>query len=133
MSRQSKRMTQRQEAREADGKTAFDPQSQEDVTSDDAGGDLDVEEALDAASIAAARRGRSGTRGRDRSRPAGGRLTPARLAREVRNELRQVVWPNSSELVNYTTVVLTVLVLMIALIFVLNLAFGKAVLYLFQK
>ena len=70
--------------------------------------------------------------GRSRSRPGGGRLTPARL-REVRNELRQVVWPNSSELANYTTVVLTVLVLMIALIFVLNLAFGKAVLYLFQK
>jgi len=126
-------MMQRQAAREADGKTAFDPPSEPDVASGDVAEDLDVEEALDAASIAAARGGRSGTRARDRSRPGGGRLTPARLAREVRNELRQVVWPNSSELANYTTVVLTVLVLMIALIFVLNLAFGKAVLYLFQK
>ena len=128
MSRQSKRMMRR-EAQDADGQAAFDPTADdEDVTAD-----LDVEEALDAAPIAAARRSRSGSRAKDRSRPSGGRLTPARLAREVRNELRQVVSPNSSELVNYTTVVLTVLVLMIALIFVLNLAFGKAVLYLFQK
>ena len=127
MSRQSKRMMRR-EAQDADGQAAFDPTPDEDLTAD-----LDVEEALDAAPIAAARGGRSGSRSKDRSRPSGGRLTPARLAREVRNELRQVVWPNSSELVNYTTVVLTVLVLMIALIFVLNLAFGKAVLYLFQK
>jgi preprotein translocase subunit SecE len=127
VSRQSKRMMRRG-AQDADGQAAFDPPADEDLTAD-----LDVEEALDAAPIAAARGGRSGSRAKDRSRPSGGRLTPARLAREVRNELRQVVWPNSSELVNYTTVVLTVLVIMIALIFVLNLAFGKAVLYLFQK
>ena len=130
MSRQSKRMMQRQAAREADGKTVRSP-------------------VRAGRGVGRCRRGprrRGGVGPADRrgprrplrdagkgSIPAGRRLTPARLAREVRNELRQVVWPNSSELANYTTVVLTVLVLMIALIFVLNLAFGKAVLYLFQK
>jgi preprotein translocase subunit SecE len=61
------------------------------------------------------------------------RTSPAQFAREVRDELRQVAWPNRSEMVNYTAVVLTTLVIMVSLIFVLNLGFGKAVLYLFQK
>ena len=66
--------------------------------------------------------------GAKRSRP-----NPARFFREVRNELRQVAWPTRAELINYTTVVLTVLVIMIALIFALNYGFGKLVLWLFQK
>jgi preprotein translocase subunit SecE len=61
------------------------------------------------------------------------RTTVAQFAREVRDELRQVAWPNRSEMVNYTAVVLTTLVIMVSLIFLLNLGFGKAVLYLFQK
>ena len=61
------------------------------------------------------------------------RTSLAQFAREVRDELRQVAWPNRSEMVNYTAVVLTTLVIMVSLIFVLNLGFGKAVLYLFQK
>jgi preprotein translocase subunit SecE len=61
------------------------------------------------------------------------RTTVAQFAREVRDELRQVAWPNRSEMVNYTTVVFTTLVIMISLIFVLNLGFGKAVLFLFTK
>ena len=61
------------------------------------------------------------------------RTSPPQFAREVRDELRQVAWPNRSELVNYTAVVVTTLVLMISLIFVLNFGFGKAVLFLFQK
>ncbi len=61
------------------------------------------------------------------------RTTPARFLREVRNELRQVAWPTRSELANYTAVVVTVLVVMIALIFALNYGFGKAVLWLFQQ
>ena len=36
-------------------------------------------------------------------------------------------------MVNYTTIVFTTLVLMTTLIFVLNFAFGKAVLFMFQK
>jgi preprotein translocase subunit SecE len=61
------------------------------------------------------------------------RTSPPQFAREVRDELRQVAWPNRSELVNYTAVVVTTLVLMISLIFILNFGFGKAVLFMFQK
>ena len=61
------------------------------------------------------------------------RTSPPQFAREVRDELRQVAWPNRSELVNYTTVVVVTLVLMISLIFILNFGFGKAVLFMFQK
>jgi preprotein translocase subunit SecE len=61
------------------------------------------------------------------------RTSPTQFAREVRDELRQVAWPNRAEMVNYTTVVITTLVIMVSLIFVLNLAFGKAILFLFTK
>jgi preprotein translocase subunit SecE len=52
--------------------------------------------------------------------------------REVRSELRQVAWPNRSEVVNYTTVTLVTLISLMALIFVLNYAFAKGVFWLFQ-
>ncbi len=52
--------------------------------------------------------------------------------REVRDELRQVAWPTRPELVNYTAVVLTTLILMIILIFLLNYGFSKAILFLFR-
>jgi preprotein translocase subunit SecE len=65
--------------------------------------------------------------------PARPRTSVPQFFREVRDELRQVAWPSRAEVANYTTVVFTTLVLMIALIFVLNFAFGKAVLFLFQK
>ncbi len=61
------------------------------------------------------------------------RTSPAQFLREVRDELRQVAWPNRSEMFNYTTVVVTTLVLMVSLIFILNLGFGKAVLFMFHK
>jgi preprotein translocase subunit SecE len=51
----------------------------------------------------------------------------------VRDEMRQVAWPSRSELINYTSVVLTTLIIMISLIFVLNLAFGKLITLLFTK
>ena len=52
--------------------------------------------------------------------------------REVRSELRQVAWPNRSEVVNYTTVTLVTLLSLMTLIFVLNYAFAKGVLWLFK-
>jgi preprotein translocase subunit SecE len=61
------------------------------------------------------------------------RTTPVQFVREVRDEMRQVAWPSRSELINYTSVVLTTLIIMIALIFVLNLAFGKLITLLFTK
>jgi preprotein translocase subunit SecE len=65
--------------------------------------------------------------------PARRRATPAQFAREVRDEMRQVAWPSRAELINYTSVVFTTLVIMISLIFVLNLAFGKLITLLFTK
>ncbi len=61
------------------------------------------------------------------------RTTPVQFAREVRDELRQVAWPTRAEMVNYSMVVFFTLVIMIALIFLLNLAFGKGVFFMFQK
>jgi preprotein translocase subunit SecE len=61
------------------------------------------------------------------------RTTPAQFLREVRDEMRQVAWPTRPELINYTTVVLTTLIIMVALIFALNLAFGKAIFWLFER
>ena len=65
--------------------------------------------------------------------PARRRATPAQFVREVRDEMRQVAWPSRAELINYTSVVFTTLVIMISLIFVLNLAFGKLITLLFTK
>ena len=59
----------------------------------------------------------------------------ARLAqyfREVRAELAKVLWPKRSEVVNYSTVVLTTLVLIALLIFGLNFLFARGVLFLFK-
>jgi preprotein translocase subunit SecE len=53
--------------------------------------------------------------------------------REVRDEMRQVNWPTRPEVMNYTSIVGTVLLLMIGLIFGLNYSFSKAVLWLFTK
>jgi preprotein translocase subunit SecE len=61
------------------------------------------------------------------------RTPPTQFLREVRDEMRQVAWPTRPELFNYTAVVLTTLIIMILLIFLLNLAFGKAITLLFQK
>jgi preprotein translocase subunit SecE len=65
--------------------------------------------------------------------PVRKRTTPVQFIREVRDEMRQVAWPSRSELINYTSVVFTTLVIMISLIFVLNLAFGKLITELFTK
>ena len=52
--------------------------------------------------------------------------------REVRSELRQVAWPNRSEVINYTTVTLVTLLSLMTFIFILNFAFAKGVLWLFK-
>jgi preprotein translocase subunit SecE len=53
--------------------------------------------------------------------------------REVRDEMRQVAWPSRPEVVNYTTIVVCVLVFMSLLIFGLGFGFSKFVTFLFQK
>jgi preprotein translocase SecE subunit len=46
--------------------------------------------------------------------------------------LAKVAWPNRSEVLNYATVVLVTLVVMVSFIFALNYGFSKAVLKLFN-
>jgi preprotein translocase subunit SecE len=84
------------------------------------------------------RRAPAGTATKTQRQQKGGvptrrRSTPVQFVREVRDEMRQVAWPSRSELINYTSVVLTTLVIMISLIFVLNLAFGKLITDLFTR
>jgi preprotein translocase subunit SecE len=61
------------------------------------------------------------------------RTSPVQFSREVRDEMRQVAWPSRAELINYTSVVITTLALMIGLIFVLNLGIGRLVTLMFSK
>ncbi len=51
---------------------------------------------------------------------------------EVRSELRKVIWPKRTQVINYSTVVFFTLVFLVALIFVFNFAFSKAVLFLYK-
>ena len=60
------------------------------------------------------------------------RTSPATFLKEVRGELRRVAWPSRAEVVNYSTIVLFTLAILIALIFVLDYAFAKSVLFLFE-
>jgi preprotein translocase subunit SecE len=64
--------------------------------------------------------------------PAPHRTTPAEYLRGVRSELAKVAWPSRSEVLNYSTVVLVTLVVMVSFIFLLNYGFSKAVLRLFN-
>jgi len=106
VNRETKRLMQRQGQMEADGSPAT--------------------RKAPASSSGVARQPRNRQQGRKRT-------TPVQFVREVRDEMRQVAWPSRAELINYTSVVLTTLIIMIALIFALNLAFGKLVTLLFTK
>lgn len=61
------------------------------------------------------------------------RVGVMQFLREIRYELRQVAWPNRTEMINYTSVVFFTLVFMVLLVYLLNDAFGHAVLFMFQK
>ena len=60
------------------------------------------------------------------------RTKPLQFVREVRVELKKVAWPTRGEVVNYSTVVLITLILLIGLILALDYAFSKSVLFLFK-
>ena len=110
MNRETKRMMQRQGQIEADGT----PSTRRAPTTAGRGG---------AGQRPPGARGPSGRK----------RTTPVQFTREVRDEMRQVGWPSRSELINYTSVVLTTLIIMISLIFGLNLGFGHLITLLFQR
>jgi len=47
--------------------------------------------------------------------------------------LRRVAWPSRAQTINYSTVVLICLAVLTTLIFLLDTAFAKGVLFLFKK
>ncbi len=57
----------------------------------------------------------------------------AEFLREVRAELRRVAWPTKSETINSSLVVLIALVVLTTLIFGMDWAFSKFVLFLFKQ
>jgi preprotein translocase subunit SecE len=71
-----------------------------------------------------------------------GRRSPERPGR-IRNigtfykqvvaELRKVIWPTRKELITYTTVVVFFVLVMVAIVAVYDLIFGKAVLAIFGE
>lgn len=61
--------------------------------------------------------------------PVAGR---AAFVRDVQGELRRVAWPSRAEVTNYSTIVLVTLAVLIAVIFLFDYGFAKAVLFLFE-
>ena len=102
MNRQTKRMLQRQGQVTPDGTPAVDRKAQ-----------------------AAAARSRATTQKRQRT-------SPTTFVKEVRGELRRVAWPSRAEVINYSGIVLVTLIILVGLVFVLDYAFAKAVLFLFD-
>jgi preprotein translocase subunit SecE len=66
-----------------------------------------------------------------RAKPGGpakdSRTTPALFVRQVIAELRKVIWPTRKELVTYTTVALTFVLVMVLIVTVLDYGFTKLV------
>lgn len=56
----------------------------------------------------------------------GKKLDIARAFRETRAELKKVTWPNRKELLQHTEVVVTSIILVGAVLWVVDLAFGEA-------
>ena len=65
-------------------------------------------------------------------RPPKERIGAAEYVRQVRAELRKVAWPTRAEVISYSIVVLVALLVLTAIIFGLDLAFGKVVIFLFE-
>jgi preprotein translocase subunit SecE len=59
------------------------------------------------------------------------RTKPRQFFKEVLAELRKVAWPSRQEVVAYSVVVLVSVVVIATLIFFMDLAFTKAVLFLY--
>lgn len=77
------------------------------------------------------RRGAGGTG--DGEGPREGRFRRwARFLREVRLELKKVSWPRRGEVFTYTLVVITTVLIVTAIVFVLDFAFGNTVFKVFS-
>ena len=62
---------------------------------------------------------------------AGDRTTPAVFLRQVVAELRKVVWPTQEQLTTYFIVIMVFVLVMMAYVSVLDLAFGKLIFSVF--
>ena len=60
------------------------------------------------------------------------RATPRQFLHEVNVEMRKVAWPTRAETINYASVVLVTLIILMALIFGLDTGFSEVSLYLFK-
>jgi preprotein translocase subunit SecE len=60
------------------------------------------------------------------------RTKPREFLHEVNVELRKVAWPTRAETINYSTVVLITLIIVIILIFFLDYGFSAAARFLFK-
>ena len=60
-----------------------------------------------------------------------GRTSPAAFLRQVIAELRKVVWPTQKQLGTYFVVVLVFVIVMVTLVSLLDLGFGKLVFWAF--
>ena len=72
-------------------------------------------------------------RNRPASSPPSERTAPIQFVREVRGELRKVVWPSRDETVNYSIVVLVTVVVLTAMIYGLDWVFSTFILELFDS
>ena len=61
------------------------------------------------------------------------RTSPITFYRQIVAELRKVVWPTQQQLVTYFIVVMAFVLFMIAIVAAFDLAFGKAVFWLFGE
>jgi preprotein translocase subunit SecE len=68
---------------------------------------------------------------RDGKAPAATRTGPVTFVRESVGELRKVVYPTGQQLLNYFVVVLVFVLFVIAIVSLLDLAFGAAILKIF--
>jgi len=71
-----------------------------------------------------------------RDRPAGSnepRTPPMQFFREVRKELKLVSWPSREEVINYSLVVFTLLVVFTAVVAGLDFGLGEAIVKLFER
>ena len=100
---------------------------------------------LEPAGVGASAAGRSKSAGRPSPTPKGTptgkrdqpakrepRTTPARFVRQSVGELRKVVYPTGEQLIKYFIVVLVFVLFIIAIVSLLDLAFGAAVFKIFS-
>ena len=67
------------------------------------------------------------------NKPSRERTSPVTFYRQVVAELRKVVWPSQQQLITYFAVVIVFVLVLIAYVSVLDLAFGKGVFWLFGE